>query len=405
MPSAARPSPITQESLASAIRALPPGVRPSDAWRAAAVALLRIASKEPQELARLFQDERTTDEKRMLVLDLFAAAGTYDLQVVMRRLLDLAVARRDSRTFAAMVQRLASVERPDGPTLRFLMSVYAESKNAAPDVRASCAYALGAAAGRARVDPEGEEVALRASDVLRRDLRAASTPAERCPLLTALGNAGIPSDVEILVRYASDADPSVRSAAALGLRKMTTREARSQLVALLGDGEATVAHNAISALADAQLDDEELDRLAELVLAGRTTPSLDARILALVVAQRPRMERTSRVRPLEHALRMLLARLDGASKDPSSSGERAVAAPRVPSASGIAAAPRNDDRPTLPPAPPAPVHPMAHESPPPVGPLAHPVQALPYSGAYSLVDVEPTFDPTKPQLFARRAKA
>ena len=62
----------------------------------------------------------------------------------MRRLLAHAVARRDARTFAAMAQRLGFVESPDGATLRFLMSVYAESLREPSDVRAACAYGCGA---------------------------------------------------------------------------------------------------------------------------------------------------------------------------------------------------------------------------------------------------------------------
>ena len=143
------PAHAQQGSVAATIRGLAAGIRPSDVWRTAALALLRLNPKECEALALVFEDEKIKDETRLVVLDLLAGAGTFEAQVIMRRLLALAVARRDNRVFATFVQRLGIVECPDGPTLRFLMSVYAESRAEPHDVRAACAYALGAASGQA----------------------------------------------------------------------------------------------------------------------------------------------------------------------------------------------------------------------------------------------------------------
>jgi len=298
-------------SVASTLRAMPAGARPSDAWRAAASTLLRLNPKECDALALVFEDD-VSDDLRGIVLDLLAAAGTFEAQVVIRRLLALSVARRSNRAFASFVQRLAFVEQPDGPTLRFLMSVYAESRTEPHDVRAACAYALGASAGQALAAGD-LDAAVRASDVLRRDLLSAASIIEKCALLAALGNAGVPTDPTVVTRFTEDPDAPVRAAAALALRKLSAREASARLVSLLADRELSVAQNALLALSEQRLEDPELEAIAELVLCARTSAVIDARLLRLLVAQRPRLSRTS-TRPgvIEQALRLLLGRVETA---------------------------------------------------------------------------------------------
>ena len=325
------PASVTAQtgSIASTLRALPVGATPSEVWRSAAFTLLRLNASECEALGLAFEDETASDELRGWVLDLLAGAGTFEAQVVVRRLLALGVARRNNRTFASYVQRLGFVECPDGPTLRFLMSVYAESKGEPHDVRAACAYALGAAAGHAFTagDPEA---AVRASDVLRRDLLAAGSAVEKCALLIAIGNAGVLGDIGVLTRFTQDPEAPVRASAALGLRKMTSPEATAQLLSLLTDCDSRVTQSALHALADHTLDDEELDRLADMVLAGRTSIANDSRILRLIVAQKPRLKTMpGRAGAIEQALRLLLGRAEAeASAELASSGERrAFAAP------------------------------------------------------------------------------
>lgn len=311
-------------SVAATLRALPAGLRPSEVWRLAAFALLRLNPKECEALALVFEDD-VTDELRGLVLDLLAGAGTFEAQVVIRRLLALSVARRSNRVFASFVQRLGILEAPDGPTLRFLMSVYAESRGEPHDVRAACAYALGAAAGQA-LSAGDLEAAVRASDVLRRDLLSAGSIIEKCALLAALGNAGVPTDVMVVTRFTQDGEAPVRAAAALALRKISMPEASAQLVALLSDRELKVSQSALLALGEHRLEDAELEAVADLVLGGRTSAAIDGRVLRLLVAQRPRLARASnRPSSVENALRLLLGRIEAAAIETSGSGERRAA--------------------------------------------------------------------------------
>ncbi len=395
-------------SVASTVRSLPPGARPSEVWRGAAFTLLRLNPKECEALGHVFEDDSASDDTRHHVLDLLAGAGTFEAQVVMRRLLALAVARRSNRTFAAYVQRLGIIERPDGPTLRFLMSVFAESKNEPHEVRAACAYALGASAGNAFLSGDAE-AALRASEVIRRELRSAGAPAEKQALVTALGNAGIPSDANVVLRYTDDTDAAVRAAAALALRKIGTKETRARLVAMIADREIKVAQSALLALADHKLGDEELDQLSELVLGGRTALALDMRILGLVVAQRTALTPTpSRPGPVENALRLLLGRVDAAQPMRESGERRALdVAPAAvirreaaPTALQVARRPSSSMPPAaFPPHQPSPSwtreNPIGWKPPESVAPQPHPSQAptqppppapLPYSGSYRIVE-------------------
>lgn len=329
MPPSAVPA-VPPASIAAMVRALPASTQPTAAFRDAACAALRLTRArgrmECDALAVVFEDEQTTDERRTLILDLLASAGTPEAQIVMRRLLALGVARRDSRTFASFVQRLGFMERPDGATLRFLISVYAQSKHEVHEVRAACAYALGAGAGRAHVWGLSD-AAMRAAEVLRFDLLHATSPTEKCALVTALGNAGLESDVGVILRFVEDEDGRVRGAAALALKKMHTPEARAALLALLVTNDENVAESALSALFEQSLVQEEIVRLAELVLAGRTPLALDSRILRLIVTQKLNVVGQISADTVEDAIHLLLSRIEAKALH----GAGAAASQNVPS--------------------------------------------------------------------------
>lgn len=304
-------------SLAHAVAACAEGTTFNDVWKSAAHALLRVDASEAAALGELFERPETTDERRLFVLDLLAGAGSIDAQVVMRRLLSLSVARRNCRVFASFVQRLALVDMPDGPTLRFLMSVFSESRSLPLDVRAACAYALGAAAGHALAAGDRDS-AIAATEPLRACLTASSDAAERASLLTALGNAGLPQDGVLVLRFVKDADPTVRSAAALALRKIVSPYAREALHVLAGDPNAKVAASALVALSEHPLSDDDVERLALLLLSSRLVPELDARVLRVLSPD----GRTRRSVAVEALLRKLLLRGLESKKE---SGEYSIA--------------------------------------------------------------------------------
>lgn len=324
----ALPRSVQKGSVAETVASLPRGTRPSDVWRTAAFTILRLNPKECETLGRVFEDEEVDGDRRVLVLDLLAGAGTFEAQVVMRRLLALAIARRDKKMFVTFVQRLGFVDHPDGPTLRFLMSVLAESRSEEVEIRAACAYALGAAAGNAYRAGD-HDAAVRASDVLRRDLLRSATAREKAAFVTALGNAGIPHDAPTVMRFVHDAEAQVRAAAALALRLVEAPEAKTKLLEMITDADEKVAHSALVGLSAHRLDEDDLDRLAELVLAGRTSLSLDGAILRLVVAHGGKLQPQGtghRRGVIENALRLLLGRVETALPTglPGTSGEHPI---------------------------------------------------------------------------------
>src|SRR5262245_18151137 len=186
--------PVPPNSIASAIRSLPDGGKVSSAFRDAACASLRMSrtrgGAECEALGVVF-DEISDEARRILILDLLAAAGTPQAQSVMRLLL----ARRSLHaqlcaTFGTFIQRLGFVERPDQLTLRFLTNIYARVDVRSPGLRTVCAYTLGASISRAHL--WGLVVpAVRAADLLRRDLLLARTIADKCMLIMALGKTGL----------------------------------------------------------------------------------------------------------------------------------------------------------------------------------------------------------------------
>lgn len=302
--------------VAPMVRNLPDPTQPSLLFRDAMSAMLRLSrvrgSAEHEALGALFEEESTSDERRLIILDLLAHAGTPEAQMILRRVLSLAVARRNKRTFASFVQRLGFIERPDLATVRYLFTIYSESRGEPQDIRAACSYALGAAAGRAQ--SQGlMEAATFVSELLRRELSTAFEANEKCALITALGNIGLESDVSAITQHAIDSDPRVRGAAALALRKMPSRVARTTLFSLVGGANIVVAESAISALFGQPLEVDELVRLAELVADGRTAISLDSKVLRLFMNQRLGMHENMTADAaviIERAMHTLLGRLE-----------------------------------------------------------------------------------------------
>jgi HEAT repeat protein len=298
-------------SIAAVLGALPVESQPTAAFREAACATLRSSRArgriECEALGRSFEDE-TSSDRRLLILDLLARAGTPDAQTMMCDLVALPDARRDASIYASFVQRLGFVERPDPATLAFLVRVYEDARGMSSEVRSACAYALGAAAGRAHVwgeDAPGAAATFRASAVLRADLLVAEAAVDKSALLAALGNAGLERDVPLILGFVNDGDDRVRVAAVLALRKMHTPEAKGWLISAIAS---SLAESALSALFEQALTNAELVLLADLVVAGHTALALDARILRLILTQRLASPTSGGV--VEQAVQLLQHRID-----------------------------------------------------------------------------------------------
>lgn len=314
--------------VASTLRSLRPGETLTEHFRTGALTLLRKTPSECDALGTLFEDPDASFHVRMSVLDLLSEAGTFDAQAVMRRLLSLASARSLPPTFAAFLQRLGAVQHPDGPTIRFLMTTYMESRCEAAEVMAACAYALGAACGQ--VAAEGDvEAAARASHPLRCDLEQTAVAAEKSALLAALGNVGLPSDAPLVLRFLYDEDVWVRAAAALACRKMETPDVRARLVEALSDREPAVQRSALHALSLRALEEADVERVAEQVVKGRICAALDGDVLHFL------MDKTARASCgsggfVDGAVRVLLGRVPSHESGASPSGEHRLARTSAP---------------------------------------------------------------------------
>jgi hypothetical protein len=293
------------------LQALPPGVTPTTSFHDAACATLRLSRArgrfECDALAVGFEAD-PCESHRLFVLDLMARAGTPEAQATIRALLDLPSVRQ-ANSFATFLQRLGFVERPDAATLAYLLSGYESVKYGQStennEVRMAALYALGSAVGRAHVWGLAAD-ATRAMEVLRADLRAARTSSERLALLTAMGNAGLESEVALILSHVGDPDEAVKVAAVLALRKLHSPRAKSWLIGAVGGSDEVIAESALSALFEQSLMHHELLRLAELVLGGYTLHALDARILRLLLTQRIVTKESMPI--IEEAVQLLLHR-------------------------------------------------------------------------------------------------
>ena len=135
------------------------------------------------------------------------------------------------------------------------------------------------------------------------DLESTQEGGDRRGLIAAIGNAGVASTLPALRAEAGDLDPSLRAEVAHALRKLDTDGARDLLYGMAADADGQVARNAIDALGQQPLGDDDVRRLAELVLRGAVPRGAIATVLTVLSRHlHPAAE-------VEAALRALAARM------------------------------------------------------------------------------------------------
>lgn len=242
----------------------------SKGWLVSSAALLELHPELLAEVAVRFEDDDLGTNGRMAILDLLAATGGDAAQAALLRVLDSAAARQDEDARLAFVQRLMLVENPTEATARAIRERLASSMGSGDAQMAFAeAHVLGAMAGR--LAERGAKAEAKASvDALAKALDDAQAPHARAAFVSALGNAGDPSQVGRITKHARDENPGVRRSVASALRKTNVREARSTLVDLVKDSDEEVQVAAIDALAHHPLDAGEQRELARLL----ATPQL-----------------------------------------------------------------------------------------------------------------------------------
>lgn len=233
-------------------------------------------------LAKRFARPDGNVRGRALTLDLLASAGSKEAQSAMREALSSPAARTEAAAYPLLLQRLSLVPRPEPETARFVELAFARSSRADTQVtRDATAFALGSVAGRlARSGHEADARPL--AETLRQSLARAETPHDRAILVGALGSTRLPELVPVIAGYASDDAPAIRQAAAQALGDVRSPESRAALLGLFTDADTGVQLSALKSLGEQELRAEDVHSLSESVLAGKTSPTNDARLVGFL---------------------------------------------------------------------------------------------------------------------------
>ena len=238
--------------------------------------------------------------ERGFVLDLLAGAGTPEAQAAMRTAVvsPLALADRERVTQFA---RLALVEHPTPETVAFVEDAWQRAEGKDRRDRALVVGAIAAAVQRdgelARAEALGQQLA--------EALASAKEERDTLALLRALGNSGLDSQVNRVVRETSNPSVTVRSVAAFALRKMQAPEARRTLVSLTEDPAIEVQRSAFHGLGKLSVAEaEELSARSPRISATNELISALAPFAArrpvrdafIAMAKRPGLEPQARER-------------------------------------------------------------------------------------------------------------
>jgi len=278
----------TVEDVLSGVSAMASG-KPSDlpnGWLVRSTALLELHPELLPEIAIHFEDEGIGTGARMAILDLLASTGGDAAKATLLKVLDGAAARQDPDRLA-FVQRMVLVEEPNGAMAKALRDRLAASQAGGDAEMAYAeAHVLGAAAGKlaargARAD------AKTAVDALAASVDGAASPAARAAYLSALGNAGDPSQVSRVVKHANDESPAVRRAVASALRKTKEPAARSALLALAKDKDPEVQIAAVDAIAIQGVEPQEQRELTALLDASALGGEAEGHVVTMLLQQGP----------------------------------------------------------------------------------------------------------------------
>jgi len=284
---ASRAAAMTAEDLARDLAAFgATGEMPDhERWFSRATALLRENSEACRAVEAAFLSKNATAQKRKLLLDVLAGAGTAEAQATMRALLESGAARADARQYPMMLQRLSLITAPRAETVSWLQRVHERAEqNGDRGTRIASAYTLAASAHA--LDKAGDVAAARAiADNLEREVERTGDASDKAELLVALGATGVGDAEPTLLAQARSDAPAVREAVARGLRRYDDAGATDALFGLLADGEQPVQQAALATLTGRELDFIHAERLRALVARGKLGAGCDPRLVDLIASQ------------------------------------------------------------------------------------------------------------------------
>ncbi len=212
----------------------------------AASALLRRDPSAVTQATRVIH-EGGPDAK--FFVNALGSAGSKEAAAALTGLLQ---GEREAAPTREILRALGNVEHPAPETLTAMTQRFGDH-----EVGGFAQLMTGALAHSS--EQSEPDVASAAAAALLNALAGEQNPLLIADTLRALGNAGDPRAVEVAARYAKDANPLLRSAAAQAVRRVVGSEADALLVELAADPEATVRDSAMNAA---------LDRLPSIVLTA-----------------------------------------------------------------------------------------------------------------------------------------
>jgi hypothetical protein len=252
-------------------------------WLVRSTALLELEPKLLNEVAVRFEDDGVGPQGRLAILDVLAATGGDAAKIALLDLLNGETARRDSARLS-FVQRLMLVEHPNGHMIDSIRGRLAQSQaDGDSEMAYAEAHVLGAMAGRAKKTPEAQA----GIDALAKSVDTANAPAARAAYVSALGNAGAPSQIARITKHAADPDASVRRSVASALRKTNEPSARATLVTLARDQNEEVQVAAVDALSHNAATPAEQHDLAQLLESSSLGGPAEGQVVTALLRQGP----------------------------------------------------------------------------------------------------------------------
>lgn len=278
----------TLDDVLSGVTALSTGGSSSleKGWLVRSTALLELHPEMQAEVAVRFEDDAIGTQGRVAILDLLASTNGDAAQATLLKVLDSGAAR-EGETRLAYVQRMVLVEEPNAKTAHAMRDRFAASQGGGDTEMAYAeAHVLGSIASR--LAAQGMRADAKASaDMIAKSVDDAKTPAARAAYLSALGNAGDPTQVARITKHASDSDPSVRRSVASALRKTKEPAAKSTLLSLAKDPSEEVQVTALESIAQHGLEPSDQRELASLLDQSKLGPEAEGRAVTMLLRQGP----------------------------------------------------------------------------------------------------------------------
>ena len=200
-----------------------------------ATGLLKLHPEIAASFIDFVHEPKMTYEGRAFLLDILTSAGNDVVQQALVTILS------DPRTrvlpeYVTLYQRIGLVRSPSDKTVQFAQDRFDQLHNSAPrnksedHLRTASVYTLGSVCGHMHATGRALAAELLAKSIIE---KMNGQYAPRTAYITALGNAGLPTQEPLLLRLTHEANAESRLAAINALRKYDTDASRGRILELL----------------------------------------------------------------------------------------------------------------------------------------------------------------------------